>query len=43
MDQTETPPDFTWTTGADITMEHRRFIDLGYYGEVHEVRLVLLQ
>jgi hypothetical protein len=33
----EGKPDFTYTTGNDLDIVHRRFIASGYYGEVHEV------
>jgi hypothetical protein len=29
--------DFSWTTGGDENVTHRRFIAAGGFGEVHEV------
>ena len=36
----ETPEteDNDWTTGNDPDLSHRRIIDMGAFGEVHEVR-----
>ena len=34
--------DFTWTTGSDPEVRHKRIIDLGGSGEVHEVSLSIL-
>lgn len=31
------PRDFSWTVGDDATLSHRRMIDAGASGEVHEV------
>jgi len=36
----ETPEteDNDWTTGNDPDLSHKRIIDMGAFGEVHEVR-----
>lgn len=35
--------EFDWTCGGDSRITHRRFIDNGGYGEVHEVSLSILR
>lgn len=29
--------DFAWTTGGQFNVSHKRLIDVGGFGEVHEV------